>query len=269
MNVVCVGDCGIDRYLPTGDDLIGGITANFARHSRTQFPASDRITVISVLGDDDEAARVSSSFKDLDIDCRFTRLPGTTPVQYIIVEPDGEKNFVRYDEGVLGDFRFDEADRQIISGSDLLVAPVYLQIVGLFDDLMAIEKGGLVSIDFADFIQHPDFDLLERYIDAIDIAFFGLSIDDQETIERVAAIARQYEKLFVVTLGAAGSRAYHGDQRIDCAAVPVERVTDTTGAGDAYAAAFLSRYCHGVSVAASMAAGAELASAIVQRPGAV
>jgi sugar/nucleoside kinase (ribokinase family) len=168
----------------------------------------------------------------------------------------------------LRDLHFGEAERQIIAHSDLLVAPVYLQIVGLFDELMSIPTRGLTAIDFADFLAHPDFDLLEQHIEHIDIGFFGLSNDDNGTIAHIENLAREYCKLFVVTLGAAGSRAYHGDARIDCAAVPIAKVVDTTGAGDAFAAAFLSRYCHGQGVRHSLAAGAKLASLVIQRQGA-
>ena len=267
MKVVCVGDCGVDRYLPSGDEYFGGITANFARHAKRQFHDDDRITIISAVGDDSGAELVLSSLRDSGIECRISRLVGATPVQFIEIKPDGEKNFVRYEEGVLRNFRFGDIDKKLIAGCDLLVAPVYLQIVGLFDELMAVSTTGITAIDFADFVQHPDFDLLERHIDSIDVGFFGLSVNDTGTIERVADMARQHRKLFVVTLGADGSRAYSGEGRVDCAAVAVDCVVDTTGAGDAYAAAFLGRYCHGSGIKDAMIAGAELAADVIQRPG--
>ncbi len=268
MNIVCVGDCGVDHYLPSGELFFGGITANFARNARQAFPAEDVVQIVSAVGDDEGAEIVLSSLDDSGIDCHISRLSGATPVQYIEVQSDGERKFIRYDEGVLRDFRFGQAEREIIENSDLLVAPVYLQIVGLFDELMAIPTTGQTAIDFADFLAHPDFGLLERHIEQIDIGFFGLSSDDDATIARIANLAEEHSKLFVVTLGAAGSRAYLGNTRIDCAAAPVDEVVDTTGAGDAFAAGFLSRYCHGQSVQNSLAAGAELASLIIQRRGA-
>ena len=269
MNIVCVGDCGVDHYLPSNDRLFGGITANFARHARKEFPADDVVQIISVVGDDDGADLVLASLDDSAIDCHISRLPGATPVQFIEVQPDGERKFVRYEEGVLRDFRIGDEEKRLIQKSDLLVAPVYLQIVGLFDELMSIETSGLTSIDFADFLQHPDFALLERHIDAIDIGFFGLTTDDVAAIRRIEELAKQHQKLFVVTLGANGSRAFHGHEQIRCPAVPVDKVVDTTGAGDAFAAGFLSRYCLGHDLDESLKSGATLASMIVQHPGAV
>ena len=267
MDVVCVGDCGVDHYSPSGERRFGGITANFARHARSEFPVSDDIQIISCVGNDDGADLVLSSLMDSGIKCHISKLAGVTPVQHIEIEPDGEKNFGRYDEGVLRDFSFGDSERRIIENSDLLVAPVYLQIVDLYDDLMSIRISGQVAIDFADFLQYPDFELLERYIDNIDIGFFGLSVEQDKAIARIAKLAADHGKLFVVTLGADGSRAFCGRDQFEYPAVAVEKVVDTTGAGDAFAAAFLAAYCHGSGVAVAMQNGATLAANVVGKLG--
>jgi fructoselysine 6-kinase len=269
MNVVCVGDCGIDHYLPSGEKYFGGISANFARHARREFHADDRVHLISAVGDDEDAQIVLASLADSGIDCHVTPQHGATPVQFIEIQADGERRFVRYDEGVLRDFRLLPDEQALIANSDLLVAPVYLQIVGLFDDLMSISTRGLTSIDFADFLQHPDFALLERHLNKIDIGFFGLSRNDGDMIAEIRRLAANESKLFIVTLGADGSVAFDGAGQFDCAAVPVDKVVDTTGAGDAFAAGFLSRYCRGEGVPDSMAAGAQLAAGTVQIQGSV
>lgn len=263
MKVVCVGDCGVDHYLPSGEQRFGGITANFARRARQEFHEDDEIHIVSCIGDDEGANLVRSSLSATDIDCHISTLPGTTSTQYIALEADGERNFVRYDVGVLNDFVITREQRDVIASSDLLVAPVYVQIVKLFEDLLSIETKGLTAIDFADFREHPDFSLLEEVANKVDIGFFGLSVDDKDTIERIASLAAKHDKLFIVTLGANGSRAFHGTKQIQCDVVPVEKVIDTTGAGDAFAAGFLSRYCHGASVKTSMEHGAKLAASIV------
>jgi len=267
MKVVCVGDCGVDHYLPSGEQRFGGITANFARHARKEFRADDEIHIVSCIGDDDGANLVRSSLAVTDIDCHISTIPGATPTQYIEVEADGERNFVRYDAGVLNKFVFSQQQRDIIAGSRLLVAPVYLQIVDLFYELLSIETSGLTAIDFADFQQHPDFALLEDNIDKVDIGFFGLSVDDAAATERIASLAAKHDKLFVTTLGANGSLAFHGARQVQCDAVPVGKVVDTTGAGDAFAAGFLSRYCHGADVDTSMHHGAQLAATVIAKLG--
>ena len=247
MKVVCVGDIGVDQYLPSREQRFGGITANFARQAREEFPVDDEIHIVSCIGSDDGADLVRSSLVGAEIDCHISAIPGDTPTQLIELQADGERNFIRYDPGVLNDFEFNWEQREIIARSSLLVAPVFVQIVDLFHELLAIETDGLIAIDFADFREHPDFDLLEKSIDKVDIGFFGLSVDDTAVIDRIALLAARHARLFVVTLGADGSRVFHGNQEYRCDAVPVEKVVDTTGAGDAYAAGFLSRYCHDAS----------------------
>lgn len=267
MQVVCVGDCGIDHYLPSNERYCGGITANFARHARHEFNADDSIHIVSCLGDDEGADLVRGALEGSGVRCHIRELCGETPVQYIEVGADGERHFVRYEEGVLRDFRFTEDQTRIIATSDLLVAPVYLQIVGLFDALMSVPTRGRVSIDFADFLQHPDFGLVEKYLGRIDIGFFGLTAADESLVGKIGSLAARHGKLFVVTLGKAGSIAFDGESRFDCPAVPVDRVVDTTGAGDAYAAGFLARYCHGEGVPQAMRQAAELAAKIVGQIG--
>ena len=267
MKVVCVGDCGVDHYLPSGERRFGGITANFARHARKEFCADDEIHIVSCIGEDDGADLVRSSLAGTGIECHISTIPGTTPTQYIELDADGERNFVRYDAGVLDDFVFSREQRDIVAGSGLLVAPVYRQIVDLFHELLSIETSGLTAIDFADFQQHRDFALLEDNIDNVDIGFFGLSVDDAAAVERIATLAARHDKLFVTTLGANGSRAFHGARHVQCDAAPVAEVVDTTGAGDAFAAGFLARYCHGADVDTSMRHGARLAATVIAELG--
>lgn len=265
MKVVCVGDCGVDHYLPSGERRCGGITANFARHARREFRDDDEIHIVSCIGDDDGAALVRTSLKGTGIDCHISSMPGTTSTQYIELEANGERNFVRYDAGVLSCFVFSQEQRDIIAGSTLLVAPVYVQIVDLLHELLSIKTSGLIAIDFADFLQHPDFGLLEDNINKVDVGFFGLAVEATATIERVASLAAKHDKLFVITLGANGSRAYQGSTLFQCDAVPVAKVLDTTGAGDAFAAGFLSRFCRDADVDQAMRHGSQVAATVIQR----
>src|SRR5262249_3766254 len=78
---------------------------------------------------------------------------------------------------------------------------------------------------------------------------------------------RRSGRLFVVTLGPAGSLALGGAQRLACPAAPVERVVDTTGAGDAYTAGFLCHYVQTGDVAASMERASAVAAATLGHVG--
>lgn len=270
MKITCIGDCGVDHYLPSGRLMAGGITANFARHAIEEFPAGDEIHVLAPLGDEPHAAGiVRRAFRHTGIACHFVELPGHTPVQFIELLADGERKFVRYDEGVLGAYHIDTVAAELIGTADLVVTPMFQQVRELFESIISVPLQGKMAVDFADFAQHSDFTHLESCLDRIDIAFFGLSQRDTRAIERLATLAEQWHKLFVITLGPHGSRAFHGHAHFEQEAMPVSKVIDTTGAGDAFAAAFLASWLHGGDVPASLNRGATLASRVVQRLGAM
>ena len=72
----------------------------------------------------------------------------------------------------------------------------------------------------------------------------------------------------VVTRGAAGSMAIEDGQRAQIPAVPVERVVDTTGAGDLFAAGFLAARCRGHGLQRCLEAGALAAAEVISHFGA-
>jgi sugar/nucleoside kinase (ribokinase family) len=72
----------------------------------------------------------------------------------------------------------------------------------------------------------------------------------------------------VVTRGAAGAVAVDGSDRAEISAVAVERVVDTTGAGDLFAAGFLAGRCRGRELKASLETGALAAAEVISHFGA-
>ena len=268
MNIVCVGDCGIDHYVSSDERRVGGITANFALQARQCFVQEDRIQIVAPLGNDAAADMVRDRLAGNDLECRFTVIPGSTPVQSIELDARGDRRFTAYDEGVLGQFRIEGEDAAYVQCADLVVAPVFEQNRAMFSSLIALSRQGMTAVDFSDFAQHADFDLLDKYIDQIDVGFFGLRADQTEMIESLRLLANTQKVLIVVTLGTDGSRAFHGGSSFRCAAHPVRNVVDTTGAGDAFAAGFLSHYCRTADIDAALSSGAEVAAAVVQKHGA-
>ncbi len=266
MNVVCVGDCGVDRY--ADQDRPGGITLNFAVHARRLFPRVDRIIVVSALGTDDEAQVVTRALDELPIEAFLVGMPGRTSIQHIDLEAAGEKIFVKYEQGVLGDYRVGERERTLISEADLLMAPHYRQIDGFFESVMKAPSRGLRAVDFADIAEDPVTTNVKKYINHFDIAFLGLTLTHAALIDKLQSLAEHAGKLFVVTLGPDGSQALSSDGRLTCSAAPVDKVVDTTGAGDTFAAAFLCEYCVSKDIATSLSRGAAEAATTIQRIGA-
>jgi sugar/nucleoside kinase (ribokinase family) len=211
---------------------------------------------------------VREALREIGVEAFLRELPGSTSLQLIDLEPSGEKIFLSYRQGVLGDYRVGDEERALIAASDLLVAPHYRQIDGFFSSVMAAPSSGLRAVDFADIAESPETANVLRFLDALDIAFFGLDPSHAALIDDLDAIARRAGKLFIVTLGASGSLALSSAGRVHCPAVPVEQVRDTTGAGDTFAAAFLAEYLETKRIEGSLARGAEEAAKTVQRVGA-
>lgn len=269
MKLVCVGDVGVDRYMPENKLLPGGITANFTRQARRWFSNDTQIDLISILGNNYPDSDVAYSAVNIDgINCHINRTKGDTPTQYIEILQGGEKNFTHYDVGVLKHFSLSDEQENIIKAADIVMTPVYWQIKNVFDIVMAVNRAGTVAVDFSDFSTDPDFELLEKHIDKINIAFFGLSIDQSDMIEKLSTYAKHNDILIVITLGENGSTAYRGTQKYHAEPYKVRKVIDTTGAGDAFAAGFLSKYLTS-DIEVCLSVGAKAAGKTIEQMGSV
>ena len=85
--------------------------------------------------------------------------------------------------------------------------------------------------------------------------------------ECIAALAPKVRTL-VITRGPAGALAIEGGSAIEVPAAPVDKVVDTTGAGDLFAAGFLSARCRGRDLRGSLEAGALCAAEVISHFGA-
>ena len=83
----------------------------------------------------------------------------------------------------------------------------------------------------------------------------------------VAAIAGRVGTA-VVTRGEQGAIAIRGEQRAHVDAEPIETLVDTTGAGDLFAAGFLTGEARGLGLDASLLLGAIAAAEVIQHYGA-
>ncbi len=268
MRIICVGDCGVDRYLNLECDRPGGITLNFAVNIKECLPPTASVGVVTAVGTDSESRIVVDAIERFGLKACISHLEGQTSIQYIDREPSGEKIFVRYEEGVLGRYRVGAGERAVIAECDVLVAPVYAQIVGLFDSVMDAPSSGMRVVDFGDLSDYDDrTDIVSRYIGRFHLAFFGLQRTEVELIDHLDRLARASDRLLVVTLGAEGSIVLGNQGRKVQPAIPVPRIVDTTGAGDAYAAGFVSEYIRSKDIRKSLRRGSEKAADSISRVG--
>ena len=88
-----------------------------------------------------------------------------------------------------------------------------------------------------------------------------------EVEEAIACLAKAVPTL-IVTRSEAGATAISGGERADVRAEPIERLVDTTGAGDLFAAGFLAGVARRLGLKASLKLGAIAAAEVIQHYGA-
>jgi len=94
------------------------------------------------------------------------------------------------------------------------------------------------------------------------------SLVELENFEAAVAEVSRQVPLLVVTRGPAGAIAMRAGERFEVAAEPIDRVVDTTGAGDLFAAGFLAGQAQGRTVEASLHMGAVAAAEVISHYGA-
>ena len=87
-------------------------------------------------------------------------------------------------------------------------------------------------------------------------------------VEEAIACLAMAVPTWVVTRSEAGATAISAGERADVPAEPIERLVDTTGAGDLFAAGFLAGQARGLGLEASLKLGAIAAAEVIQHYGA-
>lgn len=116
------------------------------------------------------------------------------------------------------------------------------------DEFMALIDGGMIDVLFCN----------EEEVAAL---VPGKPLDDV-----IAELAAKVPTL-VVTRAEHGAMAISGGERADVPAIPVERVVDTTGAGDTFTSGFLAGQLQGRSLSDSLTMGAVCAAECISHIG--
>ncbi|WP_298674204.1 adenosine kinase [uncultured Sphingomonas sp.] len=115
---------------------------------------------------------------------------------------------------------------------------------------------------FHDLIEHGLIDVL--FANEAEI----MCLTETADVEAAIAAVRAKVPLLVVTLSEKGALAIAGDKRVHAPAAPVDKVIDTTGAGDLFAAGFLHAQAQGSDLAHSLRLGAICAAEVISHYGA-
>jgi sugar/nucleoside kinase (ribokinase family) len=197
----------------------------------------------------------------------------------IFVTPDGQRTMNTF-LGAAQHLDRAALDRPMIERSDVLYLEGYLWNAdtsrAAMAEAIAIAKqaGTKVAFTLSEIFvilgHGNDFlGMMER--GEIDILFANegeiQTLMGTDDFDAAVALAAAKVPTLVVTRGEAGAIAVKDGERYSVAAEPIDRVVDTTGAGDLFAAGFLAGQAEGRSVEHSLAMGAVCAAEIISHFG--
>jgi sugar/nucleoside kinase (ribokinase family) len=140
---------------------------------------------------------------------------------------------------------------------------------------VALEAGRKVAFTLSDtFCVDRHRDGFNRLLDErrIDILFANQAeieaLAGVPHLESAVAAVRDRVETLVVTRSEDGALATRGSERAEIGAEPIERLVDTTGAGDLFASGFLVGAARGLGLEPSLRLGAICAAEVIQHYGA-
>lgn len=220
----------------------GGSAANFAA---TVAALGHRARFLGRVGDDAIGAVLVAELAAAGVDVESVQRGGTTGSIVVLVDDAGERHMLT-DRGASA--LLDHVDAAWLADATVLHVPLYsfatAPLSNAAADLVntAHTLGILVSIDLssAALIDSLGSAAVTGLIAAIEpTVVFANAVEARSLGDQLAAVAEH--TLVVVKAGAEAARLLMpGRSPVDVPAVTVHAVVDTTGAGDAFAAGFLT-----------------------------
>ncbi len=194
------------------------------------------------------------------IGARFDNAPlqggPATAACMINVTPDGQRTMCTY-LGASTAFAEDDVDPAVIEAARIVYLEGYLfdaeAARRAFAKAAALARGSgrMLALTLSDgFVVERHREALLGFIESqVDLLFANeveaTALFQTDSFETAVAALRERVKLAAVTRGAQGSVILSEGERLSVAAAPVEKVVDTTGAGDQYAAGFMFGFSRG------------------------
>ena len=197
----------------------------------------------------------------------------------IVVTPDAQRTMNTY----LGSSEFfgpEDVDGDLVASAQVTYLEGYLfdrpeaQEAYWKASRIAHDAGRRVSLGLSDtFCVERHKEAWRSLVgDQVDILFANegeaMALYDVDTVEAALAHVKADVEVGAITCGPRGSLVVHDGQVIEVAAHPVDRVVDTTAAGDLYAAGFLFGFTNGRSLESCGRLGSVAASAVLGHTGA-
>ena len=212
---------------------------------------------------------------------RFSTPPATegpaTARCLILVTPDAQRTMNTF-LGACVNLTPDDIDPELIASAKVTYLEGYLydppHAQEAFRKAAALARGAgrKVALSLSDsFCVHRYRAEFLQLMDSVDILFANeaeiCALFETEDFDAAVAAVRGKVGVAAVTRGAQGATIVSGDQIVHVKAAPVERVVDTTGAGDLFAAGFLYGLTRDLPLAECGRIGALAAAEIISHYG--
>jgi sugar/nucleoside kinase (ribokinase family) len=233
------------------------------------------VTLVGKLGDDTLGTLMLAHLEAEGVGRHVITVPGGLSTRVgILVSPDGEHSFVidhtkvlRFDEGDAPASLLDSADAVFFTGYDIFLA----RSTAFLASLLAEARARRLPVVF----DPSSFALIEAFgperlmdgVGPLDVLIANDAEADVLHGDRPFAALTSRAALVVVKQGASGASAHTADAAWCAGVVPIT-VVDTTGAGDAFDAAFLVEWLQSRDVEAALQAGNRLGAHVASHLGA-
>ena len=193
----------------------------------------------------------------------------------ILITPDAERTMVTF-LGIAGKINQNDINEKAVQESEMIFLEGYLWDEGepksAFDKAMSLSNTKAMSLSDQFCVERHKSDFLDLVKNKLDITFANeqeiSALIDAKNFEDVIEFGKQLRKLLIITRGEKGSIAIKNQEIVECQSKPNLKIVDLTGAGDLFAAGFLSGLINNISTKECLEKGTEMSSKIIQKVGA-
>ncbi len=236
---------------------------------------------IGRVRDDQLGAIFNHDMRALGVDIRLAPAADGAPTarSHILITADGQRTMQTY-LGACTELGVSDVTEQTVGAPKAVLIEGYVWDIPEGPALakaamdIASRNGTKVALSLSDsFCVERHRDSFEAAVrDGVDIVFadedeINVLVGTSSFEATLEAIA-DFDNLFVMTRSEKGSVIVHGDEHVEQPAIPVEKVVDSTGAGDAYTAGFLYGWANDESLADCAKIGTYCATHVIQQIGA-